>query len=275
MLLENILLKEQLVNISRVWNKEPTITNFNCGVSEKAVYKNVCGIGQVPGYIDPLLGTNHITTAFLVRSYNKLSIKSINNKFQQMMEEISTFTSLIYQITTTETSDYWKKIKKVKLSKTLKEILSIVKKKPIRNSDLDEIFGTNEDRLFFDYHYFEFMFGNHEDTHTTGNCYYHERGKNVNNLPGSLGSNPYNYDEISYMQMGLEKHLWHIAKIIQSFPPHWWYLDCWYNNHDIIWNEKTADQYELPRNPGGFKNYHMQELPVGLYLDNSKFYNNE
>ncbi len=231
------VIEKELRNFSRVHNAEVSHATFDCGVREKAIHKNVCGIGSVPGYVDPALGTNHILTTILVRDVIE-ECDSINKNFQSIIEEMSTFVSMHYQMECKQPTGYWKAVKKIPLPIKQKRVRDIIKKNPITLEQLDDIFEHPTERIFLPYQWFEFMFGFDIDDL---NAYYHEPGLRDESASQKRQA-PYDYDDTSYTTMILEKYVFNTRKIIETFPNHWWYLDCWYNGHPIVWPTATGEQ---------------------------------
>jgi hypothetical protein len=277
-------IKTELVNFSRAWNQDPVVYNFACGRSEHTFHKNVCGIGTVAGNVDPLYGLNYIPTILLVERIVASAFDEtlhcegenwIQKEFDLCMDEISSFTAMPFAIVDYQATDYWKRTKTVKYPDKLNQTLDIAKRRPIRDFELDEIFGwnmINTTRTFFEHHYFEFMHGLQKEFPSV-ELYYHaegdQNGTNIDidgrTLADAMG---YYWDEIDYMAMCLEKWKWNIAKIGESFPPHWWYLNQWYNDYNVIWNN-PAEQKRLHADigAGGFLQPSMIEgTPVGMYL---------
>jgi hypothetical protein len=244
-------IEKELRNISKVHNAEVTHSTFDCGVREKTIHKNVCGIGEVIGYVDPALGTNHILTTFLVSAWPWVGgHDSINKNFQSIIEEMSTFVSMLYQMECKQSTGYWRDVKRILLPIKQKRVRDIIKKNPITLEQLNDIFEHPTERIFLPYQWFEFMFGLDIDRL---NAYYHEPGMGDESAFAKRQI-PYDFDDTSYTTMILEKYVFNTRKIIESFPNHWWYLDCWYNGYPIVW--PTASQLTITRGadtgPGGF-----------------------
>ncbi len=272
-------IKAELENVSRVWNQEPVIYKFKSGRSVEPCISNVCGIGTTLGNVDPIYGLNHIPTIKMVGliADNKFSIESdwVKAEFDTLMDELATFSSLLFNLIHYQPTDYWRKTKEVKYPEQLNSIVDIAKNQPIREYELDGIFGfcNHLQRLFGEHHYFE-LFHGLDSGPSDRYQFYHDidsKGETFKlHGQGGLDKQNFNFDEISYMAMVLEKWKWNIAKIGKSFPPHWWYLNQWYNDYVMIWSDPSETNERPDPGRGGFIQPSVQELPAGMYMDWSK-----
>jgi len=114
---------------------------FEPGALDKPWIKNCMATGLAANFVEPLEASSIATTinqAFVFINHyfpnNEKEISRFNNKMNKIMENIRDFISLHY-IVKREDTDFWKNIKKIELSDSLKEIIDISKYRLILQDD--------------------------------------------------------------------------------------------------------------------------------------------
>lgn len=197
------------------------VVNFSPGIKTPIATKNVIAIGLASSFIEPLEATNLSTTAMQIANFclnlkkhdNKFFItenliNDIDNDFQSVIAEITSFIVAHYIFSPKNDSEYWKYIKtNLHLEEYMTYLFEKIKQQPPANSLFTNTFGKN--RMFTAGHWFQLLYpyGVYND--------YHPKLSDSEMIIGDIN---------------IKRKQQEAQEILSSFPNHYDYLTEWYES---------------------------------------------
>tara|TARA_B000000609_G_C24174866_1_gene353084 strand:+ start:287 stop:1837 length:1551 start_codon:yes stop_codon:yes gene_type:complete len=205
------------------WQSPAFHVPFKTGAREVVAYKNVCGIGNSIGFVEPLEATNLSLTIETIRdilvllnttnnNWNTYVEKNLNTIFASRFKELLFFIFMHYHSSTKNDTTYWQDIHKIPVPIFGHELYNKLKNYPVTNRDIQTNLvklEKNIPTIFSGGHWFQLLKG-------TG--WY----ENINR--------EFSEEVKKYGNHVLSVHKFRIDSIIDLYPNHYDYLTEWYES---------------------------------------------